>query len=130
MVTLKRIRKDTGWNITFLEKELPEHWGWNGKQDDASVIGTFFAQQQGGQGGGAQSGSGTPKALKGGMVNPMLAKADFSLPVHPYQQWYQPPNPRMGDPGMNMGGSMGGSNMGSMGAGNGMANGSFGPQYF
>lgn len=132
MATLKRIRKDTGWNITFLEKELPEHWGWNSKQEEASVINNFFNHQ--GQQSNTQSGPGTPKALKGGMVNPMLAKADFSLPQHPYQQWYQPPNPRM-DPNMNMGGGgMEGSHMasmqGGMGGGSGMANGGFGPQYF
>lgn len=137
MATLKRIRKDTGWNITFLEKELPEHWGWNSKLEEPSMINQFF--QQGGQGGhqggsNGQSGPGTPKALKGGMVNPMLAKADFSLPQHPYQQWYQPPNSRM-DPNMGgmhagMGGSSMGGGMGSMGGGSGMANGGFGPQYF
>ena len=144
MATLTRIRKDTGWNITFLEKELPLHWGWNAKPDPemGGGIANFFAQQgqHGGSGGGGgiggdmRSGPGTPKALKGGMVNPMLAKADFSLPQHPYMQHYQPPNLRM-DPNMggNMG-QMGGNNMGniggSMGGGSGMANGGFGRQYF
>lgn len=154
MQTLKRIRRDTGWNITFMEKELPEHWGWNKKQEEVSAINNFF-HQQGHMGGGPQqnSGPGTPRALKAGMVNPLLAKADFSLPVHPYQQWYQPPNQRvdsgmggmgsgitgMGGGSMNMGGGsmggMGGSNMhaggmGSMGGGSGMPNGGFGPQFY
>lgn len=26
-------------------------------------------------------------------VNPLYASADFSLPNHPYQNWYEPPNP-------------------------------------
>ncbi|KAH9439177.1 hypothetical protein MCOR02_002747 [Pyricularia oryzae] len=26
------------------------------------------------------------------LVNPLLSRADFSLPDHPYQNWYQPPN--------------------------------------
>ncbi|KAK6579697.1 hypothetical protein PZA11_007933 [Diplocarpon coronariae] len=30
--------------------------------------------------------------LPSGILNPLLAKADFSLPNHPYQQYYQPPS--------------------------------------
>ena len=30
--------------------------------------------------------------LKGGIINPMLATADFSQTVHPYQSYYVPPN--------------------------------------
>ena len=26
------------------------------------------------------------------LVNPLLAQADFNLPNHPYQNWYEPPN--------------------------------------
>ncbi len=33
-----------------------------------------------------------PKAGMVGMVNPVLAKADFSQPVHPYQSYYVAPN--------------------------------------
>ena len=151
MQTLKRIRRETGWNITFMERELPEHWGWNRKQEEVSAINNFF--QQGTIGGQHNSGPGTPMALKAGMINPLLAKADFSLPVHPYQQWYQPPNQRL-DSGMSgmgsgmsgmgegnmgnmggLGGMSGGSNMhaggmGGMGGGSGMANGGFGQTQF
>jgi hypothetical protein len=36
-----------------------------------------------------------------GMVNPLLARADFNRPDHPYQNWYRPPN------GQNVAGAQG-----------------------
>jgi hypothetical protein len=102
-----RIRKETGWNIGFLKKELPEKWGWNAEEQmlrDQNTINQFFPR--GGQGGGSGNLPPAPQghgqglqqqqqqagaAMRGGILNPLLAKADFSLPNHPYQAYYQPP---------------------------------------
>ncbi len=124
MGILKQIRKDTGWNITFLEKELPEYWGWNASKPEAefgvsSKGSGGWTQGQGQQGYSQASGPGTPKILKGGMVNPLLAKADFLLPNHPYQNFYLPPrlNDNMGGVGNGMGHNVMGNNGMSHGGG-------------
>lgn len=111
METFHRIRRETGWNIGFLEKELPEVWGWNAPSEE-SGINQFFNGQSGSGGGGAK--------VKGGMINPMLAKADFSLQGHPYQAFYLPPREQeVHTHQQDMGGGMSGS-MGA-GFGNGFA---------
>jgi len=33
-----------------------------------------------------------PAPQRAAMVHPLLAQADFALPNHPYQNWYEPPN--------------------------------------
>lgn len=107
MRIFQRIRKETGWNIEFLKTELPEKWGWNAEEQmlrDDNSLNSFFPSGQG-------SGSGNlppapqvrpqqqsaASAMRGGILNPLLAKADFNLPNHPYQAFYQPP--RMHDLG-------------------------------
>lgn len=109
-----KIRKETGWKIGFLSDELKEKWGWNVEQREEQVhVGQQMLLQGANQqhsliyhtsmGGG--NGSNLPPApipsetssiprtpFRGGILNPLLAKADFSLPNHPYQQHYQPPS--------------------------------------
>jgi len=107
-----KIRKETGWRVAFLHKELKEKWGWHNEEE------AFQQQQQQQQqqnqqmqaglmqmpGFGFQpqsnaSGSSLPPApptmmAKGppqGIVNPLLSKADFSAPKHPYQNYWVPP---------------------------------------
>jgi hypothetical protein len=105
-----RIRKETGWKIGFIHKELKEKWGWpNEEQAQQQMIqqqnslAQFFSS---GGTGGAQQGIGAATSLpppvqvprdpiprgSGGILNPLLRTADFSLPNHPYQAYYQPPN--------------------------------------
>jgi hypothetical protein len=97
-----KIRKETGWKVGFLHKELKEKWGW--QHEDAvqqqmaaqqSSLAQFFPSTQ-------ASGPATslppappqpqPRTMPSGILNPLLKTADFSLPNHPYQQYYQPPN--------------------------------------
>lgn len=96
----EKIRKETGWNVKFLNTELRKHWGW---QDE---VGQQLAAQQNSLAQffpsttqapttslpPAPPTAGRPKP-PGGISNPLLKTADFSLPNHPYQQFYQPPNP-------------------------------------
>lgn len=114
----EKIRKETGWKIGFLFDELKQKWGWNsGMREEQGHAG----QQMLLQGGGGQQGSlshffppsimsGSASSLppappvsapssnnqrpafRGGILNPLLKTADFSLPNHPYQQHYQPPS--------------------------------------
>ncbi len=107
-----KIRKETGWRVAFLHKELKEKWGWHNEEE------AFQQQQQqqqqqnqqmqaglmqmpgfGFQPQSSASGSSLPPApptvmAKGppqGIVNPLLSKADFSAPKHPYQNYWVPP---------------------------------------
>jgi len=107
-----KIRKETGWRVAFLHKELKEKWGWHNEEE------AFQQQQQQQQQQNQQmqaglmqmpgfafqpqssaSGSSLPPApptvmAKGppqGIVNPLLSKADFSAPKHPYQNYWVPP---------------------------------------
>ena len=118
-----RIRKETGWRVAFLHKELKEKWGWHdeeafqqqqqqqqqqaqqqqvqqqqqqqSQQMPSSVMnhglpGFGFAQQSG----GSSLPPAPPIKTQGppqGIVNPLLSKADFSAPKHPYQNYWVPP---------------------------------------
>ena len=97
----ERIRKDTGWNLGFLNKELKVKWGWEEEITQQPMLGQPSSLAQ-----FFPSNSQAPitnlppappalpvtRAIPSGILNPLLAKADFSLPNHPYQQHYQPPN--------------------------------------
>lgn len=103
----ERIRRETGWKIGFLYNELKEKWGWQ-SEEMASQQQTSLTQfSPGTMQNIAQAASAMslpapslpvireprPKSI-GGILNPLLRTADFSLPNHPYQQHYQPPNQR------------------------------------
>ena len=104
-----KIRKETGWRVAFLHKELKEKWGWN---DDEAFQQQQQQQQQQSQHmpssimnhmpgfGFPQQSSGSslppappmkPSGPPQGIVNPLLSKADFSAPKHPYQNYWVPP---------------------------------------
>lgn len=113
---LEKIRKETGWRIGFLSDELKEKWGWNvGQREEQLHIGQQMLLQGSGQqhslshiyhtnmsgGNGSnlppapissESGSVPRTLFRGGILNPLLKTADFSLPNHPYQKHYQPPS--------------------------------------
>lgn len=96
----EKIRKETGWKVGFLNKELRAKWGWQDEQQQQQQmqqqqpsIGQFFPPPVGGGGSSLPPAPPQPpRAMPSGILNPLLAKADFSLPNHPYQQYYQPPN--------------------------------------
>ncbi|KAF6808204.1 C6 zinc finger domain-containing protein [Colletotrichum sojae] len=114
---LDKIHAESGWRLGKIHAELKKTWGWRspgpsaanivpggagGDSRSNSTSSKFFASP-GPPGnppamatatsaasqppGTSGSGSAPMKAL----VNP-LTFADFSLPNHPYQNWYEPPN--------------------------------------
>ena len=105
----EKIRKETGWRVNFLNKELKEKWGWHNEeetfqqqqqqQSQQMQAGTvqmpgFGFQQQGGATGSSLPPAPPTMMSKGppqGIVNPLLSKADFSAPKHPYQNYWVPP---------------------------------------
>jgi hypothetical protein len=112
----EKIRKETGWKIGFLYNELKEKWGWNREeaaqaallqQQQNGSLAAFFPNNSGAANGAitaaatilppapSQPSVAAIQARMRAMVNP-LKQADFSLPNHPYQQHYQPPNPNSG----------------------------------
>lgn len=103
----EKIRAETGWKVGFLNKELKAKWGW---QEDAVQQPPMVSQQPNSlpqffptatQAPPPQAAPASlppapppprPSAIPSGIPNPLLKTADFSLPNHPYQQYYQPPN--------------------------------------
>lgn len=114
LTIFEKIRKETGWKIGFLSDELKQKWGWTVGMRDEQVQTGQQMLLQGGQPGSLghffpttlPSGSALPpapspssgpgstprSAMRGGILNPLLKTADFSLPNHPYQHHYQPPS--------------------------------------
>jgi hypothetical protein len=96
----EKIQKETGWRVGFLGQELRTKWGWQpeGTPQQVSVVAQNSLAQFFPSTSQAPSTSLPPappppsRSMPGGILNPLLAKADFSLPNHPYQQYYQPPN--------------------------------------
>lgn len=100
-----KIRQETGWRVGFLNVELKEKWGWNeqaAQEQNITQNGNLAYQQQ--QNLQAQA-TYTPlpppppapparqyQRPPQGIINPIMAGADFSQPVHPYQDHYVPPN--------------------------------------
>lgn len=94
----EKIRTETGWKVGFLNKELKNKWGWQEDQTQHQMgtqqpsLAQFFPPST------TQAPSVSlapapppPMPMPSRIQNP-LATADFSLPNHPYQQHYQPPN--------------------------------------
>lgn len=96
-----KIKTETGWKVGFLHKELKEKWGWppeNPTQQHMVSQSTSLAQFFPAPGQGLSVPLPAPPppparpTIPSGIPNPLLKTADFSLPNHPYQQYYQPPN--------------------------------------
>ena len=106
-----KIRQETGWRVGFLNQELKDRWGWNEQQEQAQAQAQAqaMAQMQNGsivyQQNMHQIPGPAPVSLppaptishhrhpQGGILNPLLATADFNMPQHPYQSHYVAPNP-------------------------------------
>ncbi|OCK78946.1 hypothetical protein K432DRAFT_300879 [Lepidopterella palustris CBS 459.81] len=110
-----KIRQETGWRVGFLNNELKEKWGWN---NEAELHAQQAAQQQN-LNSNLQNAANlqyqqqalsqvtlqpmpttslppAPPARPRppvGILNPLLATADFTMPQHPYQSYYVAPNP-------------------------------------
>lgn len=92
----EKIRAETGWKVGFLHNELKTKWGW---QQEEQIQQQMAAQQHSlaqffpnpSQVPPVSLPSAPPPSMPSRIQNP-LERADFSLPNHPYQQHYQPPN--------------------------------------
>jgi len=117
---VERISKETGWRVDFIPKDLKEAWGWNTSpqsqhsqqmQQTPTPMHSYqhqtptqnqvmvpHQQQQPANLAPPQPQQPRPD-LSGPKVNPMYRTADFSLPVHPYQQhWVAPAGPPSANP--------------------------------
>lgn len=97
-----RIKKETGWRVGFLHKELRSKWGWPDEtvqqqqqqqmMPRTNSLAQFFPLNAQASASNLPPAPSRPLFPSGGILNPLLKTADFSLPNHPYQQYYQPPN--------------------------------------
>lgn len=105
LTIVNKIHKETGWRIQFIIDDLIKRWGWNDQdnfQQQQQQMPNLMGQQPGMIPNYASQFQQTSTSLppappiksmpKGGMVNPMLVKADFAQPIHPYQNYYVAPN--------------------------------------
>jgi len=88
----EKIRKETGWKVGFLNAELKAKWRWqdeNVVQQAATSLANFFPTTSQAP---TTSIPPAPRQVPSGILNPLLKTADFSLPNHPYQQFYKAPS--------------------------------------
>jgi hypothetical protein len=101
----EKIRKETGWKTGFLHKELKAKWRWQNEEAAQQMmaqqnsLAQYFPNTSKAPATNLPPAPPAPPAppparppMQGGILNPLLRTADFSLPNHPYQQYYQPPN--------------------------------------
>jgi hypothetical protein len=111
---LERIESETGWRLAALLKNLKRVWGWE-KMAGTGLAAQFLAQNPSTQASKAQQHRQPPPPIQtttppNGQMMPGMEKAqqtlaaprplrnpnplsngDFSLPDHPYKNWYEPP---------------------------------------
>lgn len=117
----RKINRETGWRINFVFKELKEKWKWqeetpqvqqvqhlspvDAMNQQQSVLQSAAPLQQTYQQ-YVQSVAPQPQApvpapqpaaaprqrMPSGIMNPIYANADFTMPSHPYQNVYVAPN--------------------------------------
>ncbi|OAX83315.1 hypothetical protein ACJ72_02315 [Emergomyces africanus] len=112
---IDKIIKETGWQVAFLRGELMEKWGWSNNNNTNNTSSPAQQQQQSTS---TTAGSSAPSLLSSsllnsgppnpnisrgggptpprprmpqGIVNPLMATADFSYENHPYQSHYVAP---------------------------------------
>jgi hypothetical protein len=112
---LERIKSQSGWHTDGAELELKRAWGWERSRILVSSHSSHFNAHLAGADNHltmppplrpllearsfpssippllTMTRALTPPVLSMAPVNP-LSFADFSLPNHPYQNWYEPPN--------------------------------------
>ncbi|KKZ63669.1 hypothetical protein EMCG_02037 [[Emmonsia] crescens] len=107
---IDKIIKETGWQVAFLRGELMEKWGWSNNntsppQQQPSVSTTPGSSAPSSLLSSSLLNSGPPNAnvtgggptpprprMPQGIVNPLMATADFSYENHPYQSHYVAPH--------------------------------------
>lgn len=98
-----KIIKETGWRVEFIRAELQETWGWtvperpHDQQNHAVAPGASRSGPGSLMSENSTLNSSAPiapsqKMMHGGIVNPTMATADFSLANHPYQNHYVAPH--------------------------------------
>jgi hypothetical protein len=92
-----KIQKETGWRIAALTKELKSKWRWADEVQPQMMaqqnsLAQFFPTTTQAPTTSLPPAPPQPRSIPSGILNPILSKADFSLPNHPYQSHYQPPN--------------------------------------
>ncbi|KAG2420141.1 hypothetical protein HFD88_004941 [Aspergillus terreus] len=89
---LDDIMKRTGWRAEHIKDELQAAWGWTTAPKDPSVDTTDDAFGLLRDLSSLDSGA-IPESLRmpPGVVNPIMAFADFSMDNHPYQEYYVAP---------------------------------------
>lgn len=100
LITLEKIIKETGWRAEQIRGELAEIWSWTPPQSDRPLATTSSITNRTSLLGlnSAIGSSQHPVAgIPAGIVNPLLAAADFTVENHPYQSHYVAPQPQMGD---------------------------------
>ncbi|KAF4966561.1 hypothetical protein FSARC_5803 [Fusarium sarcochroum] len=98
---LDKINSTNGWRLGAVEMELKKAWGWermrlpmlSPKTDNSQDLGTSAARRASLSLTPARVSTPPVMAVVGTKtpVNP-LSFADFTLPNHPYQNWYEPPS--------------------------------------
>lgn len=104
----EKIRTETGWKVGFLNKELKTKWGWQQEEGQnqnqmaaqQNSLAQFFPSTTQAQAAGVSVSlppapvppPPPPMQIPARVPQNPLERADFSLPNHPYQQHYQPPN--------------------------------------
>jgi hypothetical protein len=92
-----KIIKETGWRIGFLKSELHEKWGWNGNNGSEPTNGSADTSSLGSNSLLNSAAPSVPsrRRMPSGIVNPLMATADFSMENHPYQAHYVAPHSQL-----------------------------------
>ena len=97
---LDKVIKETGWQVRFLQQELIERWGWNTPAGQASQPDQQLPSMPGPSSELGSSLLNSPfliadsiprSRLPEGIVNPLMATADFTAENHVYQNHYVAP---------------------------------------
>lgn len=89
-----RIKKETGWRVTFIHDDLMEKWGWNSREYGSMSSASAYYPPSGSSAPSATPTGPPPRPkLPSGIVNPLYKNADFSAQNPPYQGNYVPPAP-------------------------------------
>ena len=96
MEMFDKIIKETGWQIGFLKTELQEKWNCIPSQRHQQHLNSGLAGSTSLSTGSLLNSplppiTGRPK-IPSGIVNPLMATADFSMENHPYQNHYVAPH--------------------------------------